>query len=152
MTDPNLTIEQTKQLAASLFNRTWELIDKADRTETEELEMIHSAHASRLHWQTVGAPEQWAIGEWQCARVYCEVGFPESAIFHAQACLEIVETNEMPVWMHASVYEVLARSYWAAEDIDLAKLARGRALQLIPKIEDDAERKIIADQVAELKF
>ena len=58
----------------------------------------------------------------------------------------------MPVWMHASVYEVLARSYWAAEDIDLAKLARGRALQLIPKIEDDAERKIIADQVAELKF
>ncbi len=152
MTDANLSIEQSKRLAASLFNRTWELIDKDERTEAEELEMIHSAHASRLHWQSVGGPQQWAIGEWQCARVYCEVGFPESAIFHAQACLEIVETNELPVWMHASVFEVLARSYWAAEDLDLAKLARGRALQLIPKIEDEAERKTIADQVAELKF
>ena len=107
MTDFQLSDEDTKALAASLFNRTWQLIDSDERTEADELEMIHSAHASRLHWQKVGGPEQWAIGEWQCARVYCEVGFPESAIFHAQACLEIVESNEMPVWMHASVYEVL---------------------------------------------
>jgi hypothetical protein len=58
----------------------------------------------------------------------------------------------MPVWMHASVYEVLARSYWAAEDLDLAKLARGRARQLVAKIEDAEERKVIEDQLAELTF
>lgn len=144
--------EQIKALAGKLFNRVWELIENTDRTEAEELEMIHSAHASRQLWQEVGGPQQWAIGEWQCARVYCEVGFPESAIFHAQACLELVETNEVPVWMHASVFEVLARSYWAAEDIDLAKLARGRALQLIPQIDDDKNRELIASQVAELTF
>jgi hypothetical protein len=147
-----ISAEQTKALAGKLFNRVWELIENTDRTEAEELEMIHSAHASRQLWQEVGGPQQWAIGEWQCARVYCEVGFPESAIFHAQACLELVETNEVPIWMHASVFEVLARSYWAAEDIDLAKLARGRALQLIPQIEDDKNRELIASQVAELTF
>ena len=149
---PDITPEQTKALAAKLFNRAWQLIENTDRTEAEELEMIHSAHASRLHWQQIGGPKEWAIGEWQCARVYCEVGFPESAIFHAQACLEIVESNEVPLWMHASTFEILARSYWAAEDLDLAKLARGRALQLLPQIEDAADREHIAAQVAELTF
>ncbi len=149
---PDITPEQTKALAAKLFNRAWQLIENTDRTEAEELEMIHSAHASRLHWQQIGGPKEWAIGEWQCARVYCEVGFPESAIFHAQACLEIVESNEVPLWMHASTFEILARSYWAAEDLDLAKLARGRALQLLPQIEDAADRETIAAQVAELTF
>ena len=149
---PEITSEQTKALAAKLFNRTWQLIENTDRTEAEELEMIHSAHASRLHWQQIGGPKEWAIGEWQCARVYCEVGFPESAIFHAQACLEIVESNDVPLWMHASTFEILARSYWAAEDLDLAKLARGRALQLVPQIEDAEDRETIAAQVAELTF
>ena len=149
---PDITPEQTKALAAKLFNRAWQLIENTDRTEAEELEMIHSAHASRLHWQQIGGPKEWAIGEWQCARVYCEVGFPESAIFHAQACLEIVESNDVPLWMHASTFEILARSYWAAEDLDLAKLARGRALQLLPQIEDAADRETIAAQVAELTF
>ena len=149
---PEITPEQTKALAAKLFNRAWQLIENTDRSEAEELEMIHSAHASRLHWQQIGGPKEWAIGEWQCSRVYCEVGFPESAILHAQACLEIVESNDVPLWMHASTFEILARSYWAAEDLDLAKLARGRALQLLPQIEDAADREHIAAQVAELTF
>jgi hypothetical protein len=151
-TTPQITPEQTKALAAKLFNRVWELIENTDRTEVEELEMIHSAHASRQLWQRIGTPKEWAIGEWQCARVYCEVGFPESAIFHAQACLEIVESNDVPLWMHASTFEILARSYWAAEDINLAKLARGRALQLLPQIEDVADREHISAQVAQLTF
>ena len=149
---PEITQEQTEALAAKLFNRVWELIENTDRTEVEELEMIHSAHASRQLWQGIGTPKEWAIGEWQCARVYCEVGFPESAIFHAQACLEIVESNDVPLWMHASTFEILARSYWAAEDLDLAKLARGRALQLLPQIDDAADREHISAQVAQLTF
>ncbi|MEY4078349.1 MAG: hypothetical protein RIS80_118, partial [Actinomycetota bacterium] len=54
MTDFQLSDEDTKALAATLFNRTWQLIDSDERTEADELEMIHSAHASRLHWQKVG--------------------------------------------------------------------------------------------------
>ncbi|MEN9956396.1 MAG: hypothetical protein RIR46_4 [Actinomycetota bacterium] len=152
MAEEQLSVEASKKLASSLFNRTWELIDLTDRSPEQELEMIHSAHASRLHWQVAGGPEQWAIGEWQCARVYCEVGFPEQGIFHAQACLELVENNAVPVWLMASAFEVLSRSYWGAGDLDLAKLARGRARQLIAKIEDAGERESLEAQVAELKF
>jgi hypothetical protein len=42
------------KLAAHLFNETWRLIDKPDRTVEEDAVMMHSAHASRsarLHHQ-----------------------------------------------------------------------------------------------------
>ena len=63
MTEPILSPEAAKALAGQLFNRTWELIDLADRTPEQELEMIHSAHASR-------APEFTARS-----------GFPSKAYF-----------------------------------------------------------------------
>ena len=49
-------------LAASLFNRTWTLLDKPDRSEEESELMVHTAHASRLHWEAVGTDENRAEG------------------------------------------------------------------------------------------
>jgi len=147
-----LSDDQAKAIAISLFNGVWDHIDNKNRTEADELEMVHAAHASRWHWQQAGGPKQWAIGEWQCARVYCEVGFPELAIFHAQACLELTESNNLEQWMHASAYEVLARAYWGAGDLDLAKLSRGRARQILANLPEDADTKHIRAQVAELTF
>jgi hypothetical protein len=152
LTAAELSDDQAKSIASALFNRVWQFIDNKDRSEADELEMIHAAHASRWHWQQAGGPKQWAIGEWQCARVYCEVGFPELAIFHAQACLELTESNDLEQWMLASAYEVLARAYWAAGDLDLAKLSRGRARQILPNLPDDEDTAHIRSQVAELTF
>ena len=152
MAEQIITDDQAKALGASLFNRVWGFIDNKNRTEADELEMIHAAHASRWLWQQAGGPKQLAIGEWQCARVYCEVGFPELAIFHAQACLALTESNDLEQWMHASAYEVLARAYWAAGDLDLAKLSRGRARQILANYPEDEDSKLVAAQVAELTF
>ena len=33
-------------LAITLFNETWELIDKKNRTEAETITMVHKAHTS----------------------------------------------------------------------------------------------------------
>jgi hypothetical protein len=38
-----------RKLAASLFNATWRLLDKTDRTAEDNTQMIHCAHASRFH-------------------------------------------------------------------------------------------------------
>jgi hypothetical protein len=61
-----------RKLAADLFNHTWTLLEKQDRTAAEDDEMIHSAHASRYHRGEVdvGEPVNLARGEWQCSRVY----------------------------------------------------------------------------------
>jgi len=49
-----ITAEIHKQLAVDLFNQTWNLIDKDERTEEETRTLVNSAHASLYHWRRVG--------------------------------------------------------------------------------------------------
>ena len=80
-----------RQLAKDLFNHTWTLLEKTDRTPAEDDEMIHSAHASRYHWGEVGVgePVNLARGEWQCSRVYAVLGRAEPALWHARRCVAL---------------------------------------------------------------
>ena len=73
--------------------------------------MVHAAHASRYHWGQVGGPQQLAIGEWQCARVYSVLGRAEPALHHARRCLEIATAGDVPDWLIASAHEGMARAY-----------------------------------------
>jgi hypothetical protein len=43
-----------RQLGVDLYNGTWTLLEKPDRTALETDEMIHRAHASRWHWGKAG--------------------------------------------------------------------------------------------------
>jgi len=53
-------LEWHRKMAAQLFNKTWDLIDKGDtRTSDENDDMIHSAHASRYHWGVVVASGEY---------------------------------------------------------------------------------------------
>ena len=47
----NPTAEQQwhRTFATSLFNLTWDLLDKADRTPEDDDRMVYAAHASRFH-------------------------------------------------------------------------------------------------------
>ncbi|HJW21265.1 MAG TPA: helix-turn-helix domain-containing protein, partial [Candidatus Limnocylindrales bacterium] len=70
-----------RRLGVDLFNHTWTLIEKPDRTPAETDEMIHAAHASRWHWGRAegGTAANLGRGEWQCARVYSTLGRGEPA-------------------------------------------------------------------------
>jgi hypothetical protein len=48
--DTDLDAADHRRLGVALFNHTWTLIAKPDRTPAETDEMIHAAHASRYHW------------------------------------------------------------------------------------------------------
>ncbi len=76
--DPKTHGEEYRKRAAELFNGTWELLDKADRDETDDLNMIHQAHASRYLWGLVGKEPQLATGEWQVSRVYAALGMGQA--------------------------------------------------------------------------
>jgi hypothetical protein len=39
-----------KQLAIALFNSVWEMLEKSERNQAEDDNMIHAEHASRYHW------------------------------------------------------------------------------------------------------
>jgi len=72
--------------------------------------MIHAAHASRYHWGKIGAPVNFARGEWQISRVYSILKRFEAALYHAQRCLEICKGNKIGDFDLAYAYEALARA------------------------------------------
>jgi len=99
-----------KKLAADLFNKTWDLLDKPNRTPEEDLEMIHTAHASRYHWGQVGTPLEFQRGEWQISRVYAVLEMGESALFHAKIALRTCQEKGIGDFDLAFAYEAIARA------------------------------------------
>jgi hypothetical protein len=116
-----------RELAKSLFGRVWTLLETEGRTQDQEEEMIHAAHASRFHWGKVGGPEHRARGEWQCSRVYSVLGRGEPALHHARRCLEICEEHGIGDWDIAFAYEALARAHGVAGEADEAARYKQRA-------------------------
>ncbi|HVP26657.1 MAG TPA: hypothetical protein VMT26_03220 [Candidatus Bathyarchaeia archaeon] len=131
--------ELHKKFAIDLFNLTWSLLDKKDRTPDEDDKMVHAAHASRFHWGEIGTPLEFERGEWQISRVYSVLKRSEPALYHAKRCLEICKKNNIGDFDIAFAYEALARAYAIAglkaqckENMELA----GKAAEQIKK-EDD---------------
>ena len=99
-----------RHLAVDLFNHTWELLDKNERTQAENDEMIHAAHASRYHWSQAGTALHLARGEWQISRVYAVLKRGEPAFYHALRSLEICRENGFGDFDLAFAYEAQARA------------------------------------------
>jgi DNA-binding transcriptional MerR regulator len=142
--------ESERQLAADLFNLVWTLLEQPGRPTEDDDRMVHAAHASRYHWGQVGGPEQFAIGEWQCARVYSVLGRAEPALHHARRCLEIATAGAVPDWMIASAHEGLARAYAVAGQRESALASRAAAEAALAKVTDPEDRQVVQDDLASL--
>jgi DNA-binding transcriptional MerR regulator len=142
-----------RKLAADLFNHTWTLLERSDRTPEQVDEMIHSAHASRYHWGEV--PDREAVnlarGEWQCSRVYAVLGRAEPALWHARRCLEINEAAGIADWDIAAAYEAMARAYTVAGDIDQVATWKAKAVAALNAIADPDDREIVEGDIATLR-
>ena len=141
MTEKETSREEHKKLAINLFNLTWSLLDKKDRTREENDKMIHAAHASRYHWGEVGTPLEFERGEWQISRVYSVLGRGEPALYHAKRCLEICKENNIGDFDIAFAYEAMARAYAVGESKEECEknteLAREAAVQIKKKEDKD---------------
>ena len=145
------TIEEShRAFAVDLFNLTWNLLAKEDRTAKEDEKMVHPAHASRFHWGEIGKPRNLAVGEWQIGRVYATLNQPRSALRHARRALEIIEENEISGFYRGSAYEGVARAYGVADDPAEAKRYIQLARQEGRKITDPEEREILLEQLREI--
>jgi hypothetical protein len=140
--------EEHKRFAVNLFNLTWSLLDKKDRTTEDDDKMIHVAHASRYHWGEIGTPLEFERGEWQISRVYSTLGRSEPARFHAQRCLDICTENDIGDFDIAFAYEAMARALSIAED----KAGCTKHLQLANRAAENIRKKEDKDYfLSELK-
>jgi len=143
--------DDQRRLAATLFNRTWELLEKPERSVVDDDEMIHATHASRHHWGVVGTPTNWARGEWQCSRVYAVLSRSEPALHHGSRCLAMVTEHDLSTFDLGVAHEALARAYRVAGD--QAKVAEHLAAadEAAARIDDPEDRKILTDDLDDLR-
>jgi DNA-binding transcriptional MerR regulator len=148
-----LDTETERRLGVDLFNKTWTLMEKADRTREEDDEMIHCAHASAYHWLQVGTQANRARSEWQCSRVHAISGHVEAALRHARRCLELVQQNpaEMKDWDLPAAYEAMARAYMVAGDVDETQRYAELGREATARIEDEDDRTPIEADFATIR-
>lgn len=106
-----------RQMAIELFNLTWDLLEKTDRTPAETDRMINAAHASRYHWEIAGDALNIARGEWQISRVYSVIGRAEPCLYHAERCLHVTLENKLADFDLAFAYEAMARACHLSGDL-----------------------------------
>lgn len=140
-----------RKMAADLFNSVWDLLEKPERTRDEEDTMVHAAHASRFHWSKVGAPLNFARGEWQIARVYAVLKRPEPALHHAGRCLELCENHNLGPFDLAFAYEAMARALAAAGRLDEATKSIVLAEETAQNITDEADRRWLLENLATVR-
>ena len=102
--------------------------------------MVHAAHTSRFHWGEIGAPLQFARGEWQISRVYAVLGRAEPALHHAKRCLDICTEDNIGDFDVAFAYEALARAYAVAGDLGHCEAHLRLAEKSGAEIEDQGNR------------
>jgi DNA-binding transcriptional MerR regulator len=139
-----------KALAASLFNRVWELLEKAERTSADDDEMVNAAHASRYLWTDIGDAQNWAIGDWQVSRVYAVLGRGEPAVHHARRSLDHAGQVDGQPWLLASAYEGLSRAYAVAGDRAAATEWKQKAEERLTMVDDADDREIVERDLATL--
>jgi hypothetical protein len=143
--------EEHRKLAAAFFNETWRLLNLVDRSAEQDAQMIHSAHASRMHWEFVGDSRNRAIGEWQVSRVYSVLGFPQPALYHATICLAITEHDGMKGFLMGCAHEGMARAL-ALTDKQTAAVHYKNAVEILSSIDDPEDAEILRSDLASIEL
>ena len=60
--------------AISAYNRSFDLLDLAERTELEDAELLAAAWTSRHRWMVAGGTKEVVIADWMISRVAAALG------------------------------------------------------------------------------
>jgi hypothetical protein len=147
--EPSIEMDpaEERSLAAGLFNETWTLLERTDRTPADDDRMINAAHASRFHWGNVGEPVNLAIGEWQISRVYSVLGRAEPSLYHANRSLELCRDHGIGDFSLAYAYEALARAHLVAGDRTEAARFTELAREAGETITEEEDRELLTQDL-----
>jgi len=138
-----------KQMAIEFFIKTWELLEKKDRTKDEDALMIHQAHASLYHWLQIGGLINFQRGEWLVSHVYSILKMHESALYHAKRCLDITLDNNIGDFDLTFSYEAMARSYSLVDNNKASEYLK-LAYESIDKIKNYENKEYCTTQLDEI--
>ena len=134
---------------------TWNLLDKKDRNQQEDLRMINFAKASLYHWRKSNKYElvNEQRGQWLLSRVYAFLGKADEALSHAKETLKITKEQDLKDFDLAYAYESMARAYAASNNKDESIKWLEKAKESGDLIKDDKDKEyFISDLESEPWF
>ena len=137
-----------RKTAVACFNKAWELLDKKERSRGEDLQMLLEAHTSRYHWGHIGNAHNFAVGDWQIARVYATLKQAAPALLFARSSLETCQKNDLKDLL-PSAYEGMARALATANDTGEAKRYLAMARRQLELVNEEEDREIYRQQIDE---
>ncbi|MDR3318342.1 MAG: hypothetical protein LBS99_02800 [Clostridiales bacterium] len=145
-----MTNEEYKALATEYYEKTVALMDKPDRTEDENFEMINLSHASCCFWTVCGTFLHIARGEWQISRVYSLLKMSDSALIHAERSLKICLTSMFRDFDLTLAYEAVARAHYLAGNYGQFFKHQILAIETAQKVADGADRAYCMNEIASI--
>ena len=136
-----------RTFAGAAFNRSWDLIDKPDRSPADEDELLTAVFASRYHWESIGNDENKAIGDWQIAHAASHLGLAPVALRFATSALERTQAAGRDDWLLASCYEGMARAHAVSGDTSERDRYIALAHLVLATLEDPEDRELIESQI-----
>jgi hypothetical protein len=141
-------LEFHRKIAKQCFNKTWDYLEKKNRTPDDDRQMLILAHTSRYHWGPLGNARNLAVAEWQISRVYADLKQAEPSLLFAKSSLELVIKNNLSELL-PSAYEGMARGYAVAGQPQPARDYIVKARKELESIRDEEDKKIYAGQINE---
>ncbi len=133
---PGFDVESAhKHFSAACFNRTWDLLDKADRTPGEDQDMIRTAM-------------QMSVGYWQVSCVYATLGLTDPARHYGRLCLEASREEGVGPFFLGYACEALARAASLEGDGEKKDAYLAQAKKAAESVDDADSKKMLMDDLA----
>lgn len=140
-----------RYFSTTCFNKTWEWLDKTDRTAADNERMIACAYASMHHWfeRDDLTAKELSVGSWLLARVFAVADRAEEAWHHGRMCEEI--SRDLAPFYRGYAQEALARAALRKNDYAAAMLHLQEAEKFLVDIQQEDEKSLLASDLAALR-
>jgi hypothetical protein len=145
MTTAPFDVKRAHQwFAVELNNRTWDLVERDERSPADVDRMIHAAHAACYHWLEVGDALNHLRAECLLATAYATAHLPEPAVRHAEKCLMLLRDagERATPFDRATAHGCASVAYKLAGCMDEARAEYDRAQAAAEEFDDPAERPV----------
>ena len=138
--------------ASDCFNKTWDLIEKPNRTAADDRLMLALTHASIFHWSQRPdcSARNLSIGYWQASRVHSLLGHAAEATRLAETCLSL-SAGLQPFFV-GFAQEALARAALVAGDAASAEAHKRAALAAAEQIDKQEDRALLLADLQTLEL
>lgn len=138
-------IDVHRTMGARFNMKTWKLLEKPNRSETETSQMVHCVHASLAHWLIGGGHVEEVRGLWHISRVYAEIGDGELANRYAVQCKNLAEevSSDLKDFDMVYVVEAEARANAIAGNLDAARKLKQQVLTMAEDVKGKRDREVV---------